>query len=533
MNAFTGTGTLLRLALRRDRIMLPAWVYLLTASVASTAFSFKKLYSTGTSREQLAASLAGNSSLRALYGPLNDAASIGGITAWRMGVFGAALAGLMSILLVVRHTRAEEEDGRLELVRAGAVGHRAPLTAALATAALANLLLAVLVSTVLVVLGQAAAGSLAFGLSLAVCGLVFAGGAAVTAQLAETGRAANGSACAVLGLAYVLRAAGDSSSARDPGAVSRFSPIGWSEQVEPFAADRWWVLVLASAFAVLLAGVAYALVARRDLGAGLIPSRPGRTVGAPSLRTPLALAWRLQRGTLYGWSAGFAVGGAVFGGVAKGVLDLVRGNSGVADILRRMGGQQAVLDAYLSTVMGLLGMIAAGYAVQCVLRLRGEETGGRVEPVLATAVSRLRWAGGHLLFPLLGSGVILAVGGLTAGLAEGAAMGDLMGSVGRLLGGALVQLPAVWLAAAAATALFGLAPRWSSAAWGVLSVFLLIAWLGPVLQFGRRVLDFSPFTHIPRLPGGVFTVQPLLWLTLLAVGLTAAGLAGLRRRDLG
>ncbi|GAA2151418.1 exporter of polyketide antibiotics [Kitasatospora kazusensis] len=530
MNAFAGTGTLFRFALRRDRVMLPAWVYALTAATASTAVSFEKLYPDAGSRERLAASLAGDSSLRALYGPLHDATTIGGITAWRMGVFGAALAGLMSILLVVRHTRAEEEDGRLELVRAGAVGHRAPLTAALLTAALADLLLAALVTAALVLLGQGAAGSAAFGLALAACGLVFAAVAAVTAQLAGTGRAANGSACAVLGLAYALRAAGDSAG----GGLSLLSPIGWSERVEPFAADRWWVPALAAAFAALLTAAAYALLARRDLGAGLFPSRPGRATGVPALRTPLALAWRLQRGTLYGWCAGFAVGGAVFGGVAKGVLDLVRGNSGVADVLRRIGGRDAVLDAYLSTVLGLLGMLAAVYAVQSVLRLRGEETGGRAEPVLGTAVSRLRWAAGHLLFPLLGSALVLAVGGLAAGLAEAAATGgSSAAAAARLLGAALVQLPAVWLTAAAATALFGLAPGWTPAAWGVLAVFLLIGWLGPVLRFGRWLLDLSPFTHLPHLPGGAFDAEPLLWLTLLAAALTAAGLAGLRRRDLG
>ncbi|GAA0690954.1 exporter of polyketide antibiotics [Kitasatospora atroaurantiaca] len=533
MNGLAGTGTLLRLALRRDRIMLPAWVYVLTASVASTAYTFGNLYDSGAARERFAAGMASNSSLRALYGPVFGS-SIGGLTAWRMTAFGAALAGLMSILLVVRHTRAEEEDGRLELVGAGAVGRRAPLTAALLTALTANLLLAALVTAALTALGHAAAGALALGLALAACGLVFAGLAAVTAQLAETGRAANGAASAVLGLAFVLRAAGDASSTDSgPQWLSWLSPIGWAEQLRPFAGDRWWVLGLALGCAAALAGAAYALVARRDLGAGLLPQRPGPAAGVPTLRTHAALAWRLQRGTLYGWCAGFAVAGAVFGGVAKGVVELVGDNAALKDVLRRLGGQQAVLDAYLSSIMGLLGMIAAVYAVQAVQRLRGEETGGRAEPVLATAVSRLGWAGGHLLFPLLGSAVLLATGGLAAGLAAGAELGELGGRVQDLLGGALVQLPAVWLAAAAMLAIFGLLPRWTSAGWGVLAVFLVIGWLGPALQFDRLVLDLSPFTHLPRLPGGAVEARPLLWIGAAAALLAVAGLAGLRRRDLG
>jgi len=35
------------------------------------------------------------------------------------------------------------------------------------------------------------------------------------------------------------------------------------------------------------------------------------------------------------------------------------------------------------------------------------------------------------------------------------------------------------------------------------------------------------------MPGGDLTVAPLLWLTAIAAGLIAVGLAGFRRRDVG
>ena len=52
MTGLTGTGVLSRLALRRDRIMLPAWVYVITALVAGTAYTFRKVYTPAT-RTQL------------------------------------------------------------------------------------------------------------------------------------------------------------------------------------------------------------------------------------------------------------------------------------------------------------------------------------------------------------------------------------------------------------------------------------------------------------------------------------------------
>jgi ABC-2 type transport system permease protein len=54
-----------------------------------------------------------------------------------------------------------------------------------------------------------------------------------------------------------------------------------------------------------------------------------------------------------------------------------------------------------------------------------------------------------------------------------------------------------------------------------------------VLQLSHWVLDISPFTHVPRLPGGTVSASPLLWLSLVALALGAVGLAALRRRDIG
>ena len=40
----TGTAALISLALRRDRIILPVWLYVFAASIASTGYSFRHLY---------------------------------------------------------------------------------------------------------------------------------------------------------------------------------------------------------------------------------------------------------------------------------------------------------------------------------------------------------------------------------------------------------------------------------------------------------------------------------------------------------
>ncbi|MFE0193653.1 ABC transporter permease [Streptomyces sp. NPDC058989] len=527
-----GTGALLRLALRRDRVMIPAWVLALAVTVAAMGSSFEALYDTAAQRAELAGSMNSNSSMRALYGPVFGD-SIGGLIAWRMAGFGAVLAAVMSLLIVVRHTREEEETGRQELLSAAMVGRRAPLTAALLAALLANAVLAVLIAGGLSRSGQPAAGSLALGLAIGCTGMLFAGLAAIAAQLTESARMAKGLTGAVLGLAFALRAAGDAATADASSPLTWISPIGWSENLRPYAGERWWVLPLFVAAAALTVSAAYALTARRDIGMSFLPARPGPAAAPRSLSGPFGLAWRLQRTTLLGWTLGFLCAGGIFGGIAKGASDLVGGNRQTREIFERMGGQQGLTDAFLATMLGMLGMVAAIYATGAVLRLRSEETGERAEPVLAGAVGRLRWAGSHLAVAYAGTAVILAFGGLALGLSYGVSAGDIGGHLGPVLAGALAQAPAVWTLTGLAVLVFGVLPRATTAVWAVVGGCLAIGWIGPSLKFPQWAMDLSPYGHLPKLPGAEAAAAPFLWLLGLTVLFTAVGLAGFRRRDIG
>lgn len=515
-----GTGALLRLALRRDRLMLPVWVIVIALMVVSGVGSLETLYDTEAKRAQLAASMAANSSMRSMYGPVFDH-GIGGLVAWRFGTFAAVLAAVMSLIIVVRHTREEEETGRQELLSSAMVGRRASLTAALLTAVIANAAVALMVTAGLSGLG--AGGALALGLAIGGTGVLFATMAAIAAQLSESARLAKGLTSGVLGLAFVLRASGDAGTADGSSVLTWLSPIGWAENVRAFADERWWVILLIAAAVAGQCVVAFTLAGRRDVGMSFLPTRPGPAEGR--IATAGGLAWRLQRATLLGWAAGFLFAGIVFGGMASGAADLVGDNEQAREIFQRMGGQAALTDAFLAAMTGMFGMIAALYAVASVLRMHGEETSQRAEPILANAVGRLPWAAGHLAIAFGGAALVMLLSG--AGMAIGHG-----GELPALLGAALVQVPAVWTLAALALLLYGAFPKAAVAAWAVAGLCLALGWIGPALNLPRSVLDLSPFGHLPKLPGPEMSWTPVVLLTALAAGLAAAGLAGLRRRDL-
>ena len=414
---------LLRLYLRRDRIVAPLWILLLSVPLATVYVgSTAAVYPTAADRAGMVAAIMASPAQRAMYGNVyND--SLGAVGVWKAGMFHVLIA-VAVILTVIRHTRADEETGRAELLDSTAIGRYAGLTAALALTFGASLL------TGLIAFGgstdrrhprrrlagvRAGTGRFGPGVQLP--------SAAVAAQLSPSARTARGVAFAVLAAAFTLRAVGDAGSATGSSPLSWLSPLGWSLQIRPFAGDHWWVLLLHLAATAALTVLAYRLLARRDVGAGLLAERPGPGSAAPWLAGPFSLAWRLDRGALLLWTVGLCLYGLMIGSVVHGIGDEI-GDGGVArDIVERLGGTAAMEQAFIAIAFSMLGMVASAFVISLTLRLHQEETAGRAETVLSGAVDRTRWLASHLVMAIAGSGVAMLLAGLVTGLTYGAGRG--------------------------------------------------------------------------------------------------------------
>ncbi len=276
-----------------------------------------------------------------------------------------------------------------------------------------------------------------------------------------------------------------------------------------------------TAFTVALVGVGAVLSTRRDIDAGFIHPRPGHRIARPALGRPLGLAFRLQRGSLVGWTLGLFTAGAAVGWIADDVDDLIGDNQAMRKTIAQLGGV-SVTDSYLSTEMLFAALIATGFALQSALRLRGEETALRAEPLLATPVSRRQWILSHLIIALGGSVIVLAAAGLGSGLTYGIMISDL-GQVPRMLGAALAYVPALWLFVGLAALLFGLIPRGVAVAWAALACCFVTGLLGAALDLPAWAKNVSPFEHTPRLPGASPAVVPLGVLAAIATALTLGG----------
>ncbi len=527
MTELTGTTGLVRAILRRDRVRIVVWTVSIAGLVVLTAASVKGLFPTQADLEK-AAQAEDSAAAIVLNGPPYALDTVGGQVAYQVSTWGMVVVGLMTLLMFTRNTRAEEESGRLELVRATVVGRHAPSTSALIIVGGINLLVGVVVALANIAYGLPVAGSLVFGAGFTVLGLIFAGVTAITTQVTDNARVANGLAGIVLGLAFALRAVGDVGD----GTLSWLSPIGLVQKARPYGGDRWWPLAIGLAVAAALIVVAGVLASHRDVGSGLVAPRPGPArAGRLLLAGPLGLAARLQRGSLIAWATGLFLTGVAYGSIIDQLDDMLGDNDTARELIAQAGGA-SITDSYLATTMLTVALIATGYAIQSALRLRTEEHAGRVEALLATPTSRDRWVTSHVAMSFGGAAVVMLAAGLGTGVTVALITGDT-GELPRLVGAALVYVPAVWLLAGLAVALFGLVPRAALAAWAAMAFCFVVGTFGELLDLPSWLVDLSPFQRTPRVPAAGLSLVPLVVIAAAATGLTAAGMAGFRHRDIG
>lgn len=524
-----GLWTLLRFALRRDRVRLPAWILGITLGVVSSAVSFPSIYP--TAEDRLGALLTiDNPGTTALIGSVygDGDYTYGIMVGHELLVLTAVAAALMSILTLVRHTRAEEESGRAELVRSSVVGRHAHAVSAVLLVIGADVVLGLVLAGSLGALGVETMtwrGSLTFGAAVAAVGFVFAGVAAVTAQLTENARTASSSAGLVLALAYVLRAIGDVGNET----ASWFSPIGWAQATEAYFADDLAPLGLALLTAAVLLTVSTALSRQRDVGAGVLSTRPGPATAGPALGGPFGLTWRLVRGSLVGWTAGLLAFGLMYGPVLSEASTFLEDVPIMAEFLPDADATGAEL--FGATVIALAAIACAVPALQVLLRLRTEEVAGRAGPLLATPLSRARWMVSGLVLANVGGAVVLLVTGLGVGLGAGLSMDDL-GWVGTSVSAAVSYLPAVAVTIGVAAVLLGWLPRVTGWSWALVVLSVVVLYFGGILDLPQWLVDLSPFSHVPQQPAVDPDGGPLATLCVVALALMAAGVLGVRRRDI-
>jgi ABC-2 type transport system permease protein len=533
-------GPLLRQRIRRDRWQLVLWIGGTAVLAAFSASAIAQSYGNDPDRKAILLLATDNPSILMLRG-LPAGFSFGAFTFFEIYAFLAVMAGLMNTFLAVRHTRAEEESGRAELVTATPAGRTVPLVATMLHGVLANVLLGLLVAVGFLGAGLPVTGAFVAGAAIAAVGLAFLGIGLVCAQFLRTSRGANGTGAALVALAYLLRGLGDSLSSPGSDALHRvaawpswLSPIGWGQQTAAWTSNALWPLLITVGFAAVCAAVVLVLQERRDTGASLLPARSGRAQARPGLRSPSGLAWRLQWPTILGWCVGGAATGLLAGSLTHLVDQVSDADANVVDTLRSMvpGTTQTLTQLLIAAMFSVAGVLAAACAVQAVLRLRQEEAAGTAEVLLAAPVDRTRWLLDYVVLGAVAVVLVLVATAVAAAIAL-LGSGEDVARVGDAFAAGLAQLPAALLYLGVLALVFVFLPGVVIAlGWGLLTLGVALGVFGGMVGAPQWLRDLSPFTHTPVAGAGAASWAGGLCMLALAAVAIAVAAAGMKRRQM-
>ncbi|GMA08345.1 tetronasin ABC transporter integral membrane protein [Tetragenococcus halophilus subsp. flandriensis] len=528
-NHFAGTGKLLKLYFRRDRILMILWV-LLPIILLGGQMSFVKAM---PDWRGFITELSSSPLTSALLGPIVPL-SIEGAILWR-GILQASIAIMMATAFItIRHTRSEEASGRNELIFGKPIGRYANLSAALILSCGGSLITGLLTTVYLILNGFAVSGSLLAGLTLTTSGFIFAGIGGLCSQIFIHSGSARGAVFGVYGLTMVAMVMNNIQGG-DTYWIW-FAPEAWFRLTVPFGENDFWPIFFFILLSVLPMVLSYGFLRRRDLGTGLIPQREGSEKASLKLNSTMAFAWRQNKFNLILWVISMAYLGGMMGLATPNISEAISATLAQmntwGEAVAKLGNQ----EAFISILIYILGLMAglSVFAITTIQKLRQEETKHYADIILSRPVSRFKWLGSYLTVAFVGSTLILLALGFAAGLGWAIVSGEFS-YLPRVLGMTLSKIPPVWTIIGIAVLIYGWLPRIAFILnWLVLGIFIFIEMFWEVGIVEWSMLQWTPFAYAHySIPIHELSVFPLIILIIITAAFTWLGLVGFRRRSIG
>jgi len=529
-NLFAGSSKLTRFILRRDRILIIIW---LAGIVGFTVFCgplFNNLYKTDLERLVMAETMR-NPAMIAMVGPVYgiDNYTTGALFSNMMLEFMAIIAAVMNIFFVTRHTRQDEESGRMEVIRSLPVGRLSNLTATMLAVLLVNVIMAVLTGlglTAFGIDGMDFAGSMFFGCVMGITGLFFAAATALFCQLTANNRTASGFSFIFLMFLYLLRAAGDLGTE----ALSLLSPLGLILRAEVYVNNCLWPILVLLGITILVTALALYLAKIRDLGTGLLPDRPGKANAARLLSSPLGLAFRLLKTSIFVWAAAIFIFAAMYGSIFGDLESFISSN----DMLKAIFAQNSefsFVEQFIVLLMAIMSMLSTIPVLSFMQRVRGEEKLGRTEHLLSRSVSRSRQFAAYFIIASIMGAVLMLLTALGF-WSVGSITLDTAPSLGTFVEAAMAYLPAIWVMLGCSMILIAYLPDKTFISYIYLGYSFFSVYIGSIAQLPEWIKKLTPFGHIPQIPVEEMDVFSLVVLIVIAVLLFVLSFAGYSKRDM-
>ena len=528
---FTGTLTYIKFILKRDRLRIIIWLLVLIGMTCAVTVAFPNLYATSEDITAILNTL-NNPAMVAMFGPIYGADNyhFGAILSSQMLLFSLLGIAVMCILLVTRHTRKDEELGRLEVLRSLPFGKDSTLGATFIVYSLVSLILGLSLAILLPLLNIEhvdVIGSINYGLALSVIGIYFVAITGLFAQLSQSSRGTLALSFGFLGFAYILRAYGDLSSE----ALSLISPLGLVLRVQAYVSNEWWPLIILLIQSIILMLIALILNHKRDLDSALLPTKAGRKQASKLLLSPFGLLFRLQRGSLFYWSIGIFVLGVSYGSILGDMEMFLESNELYRQLISNIGHTGDLVEAFTVMLIAIIAISASIPTIMSLHKLRQEEQQGRIEQIIGLSVSRFSLILSSLILAIVCSVWFTFIGTLGLWIAGDAVTESSLNFV-SLLSSSFAYLPAITLFIGISTLLTAYLPKWTKVVWIYLTFAFITIYFGGILQLPQWVSKLTPLGFVPQMPVEEFNLVQTLLMTIIAFILIGLGVVRYQKRDM-
>ncbi len=525
----TGTGKLTKLLLRQNALKITIWIISIVATTVGVAIAYGNVYKTKEELYGFALTMD-NPAMKAMLGPGYpvEKYNLGAALSSEMLLFTAIAVIIMNILFVSSSTRKDEEEGRLEMIRALPTGRLSYLTASGIVITMVNLLLSILtgISLGLVNLeGITWESSFLYGSILGATGLCFAGLTSFFAQLSDTSRGTSSLSFGALIVFYILRAIGDVSYE----GLALISPLGWTVRTSVFVDNEWLPILVLLLGAVFFAILTLYLNVKRDIYVGILPTRRGREQAPAYLKTSLGLTWKLERSTIIAWTIGIFLMSAAFGAILGDLETYFSDMEYLQAFLPEGDGNMT--QQFVTLLIQIMSIFTAVPAVLIILKLKKNEKLGLMENFYSRAVSRNKIMGDYTIIAFLST--IIMQGSIGLGL-YATSIGVMEHNLvfESIIAEVFVYLPAIWFIVGLSLLLVGVWPKSTSLVWFYIVFTFMVLYLGNVLDFPEWLNNLSTFTHIPQISQDIIRWTSIYALSALALFLGFVGFAGYNKRDI-
>jgi len=463
-------------------------------------------------------SLLANPSMLAMLGSVSPIGSVdpplGALVWMKIWMFTALMLSIGMLFLVTHNLRADEDSGRIELFRSRPLGMHSRLGATVLVTGVFSLVVGVLIA--LVSMGMqlglgthgtdyGIAGSWVFGLSVTMAGWLGIGIAALFNQLAPSSGSANTYGTALIAVLYLIRMVAEMFPAANgsPAPALWISPLGWAEKMDPWGNNLVWPFFAMLALMAVFVLLAWLIESKRDYGGSLIPDRLGKAQAGGLMTRVWGLSVRLQRTSFISWAIGVAIFAALFGSIVQQFASMV------SDL-----GLQGLSTAGVNPEYLIIGMLACflslaicAFTIQSAGMMSLDDSRGLLEAQLAGGVSRLSWIMQRLLVTVIGTALLLLIGGLFFGVSCAASLSD-WSYLPMVLGAVFIHFPSMLALLGVVVFCFGWLPRlaiplgwvFEGATWFALIVLM-------TMNIPQSVIRFLPFVNLSTFPATTLTAD--------------------------